>query len=267
MKKSRLQELQTRSNLIFTSASDYLNKLTFFCRFPAHVLRNPLPLEDETRQHTNEAKAAALVQAFFAYGLKSPKTYAPLNQGPLPLNESLPAHMPYGAHLERDESYVQTGLGFFGPIWTDEMGPNHFVKGKISISRMTDLYNNNIDVVICDDNDIPEIFYRMDNYLTSVKKQLDNPDILSYVEKLLKFREAFFDRIFLPLMGRRPDLKEIYLEDLVDPFSLDILTGSVEYADDPILKLKTPPISLPEPVIETKEEKEPMGLTDSLWGL
>ena len=263
-----LDELQTRSNTLYPTASDYLNNLLFWCHYPAYKLRNDLPLDDEEQKN----KDPMILKQELICGLLGMRANSPINVSEYPLlqpdviPENLPLYLPRNCILKRDESYCENRRGFWGPIWEDEAGPNKLVRGRISISKMVELYHTKADCIIEDDFDIPEILYRIDNYLVAVKNRLEEKLIYEYVEKLLSYREAFYERIFLKVLNKNPVIKKAYEEEYGEPYSLDTLAvGAKRNEVDPIRKLKKPPITLPildqeEIVIDEKSHLEESNL-------
>ena len=245
---STLLDYQTRHSRVYSTASDYITYLKFWCHIPAYKLKDDTPIETLPSNPSVDALATWMN----LMGMDATPLYTKnIGEEKKEIDLSLfPGNPEWSHFLDRKETTIRESQGLFGPIWEPLEGPNSFQRTAIPIARMVELTCNETPWYLEDDYDVAPILYRIDNYLEAVQPRIEEQDIREYVDKLLLFREKFYDDIFLKVLNKRPGLKKLYTQAYYtkyNPLSLPEIDQSLP---SPFVALRRPPITLPVQAVE-----------------
>ena len=165
------------------------------------------------------------------------------------------------AHTLPQSSYITRGL--IDPVWEPDY-PEQMVFSKLTIHKMVTYLESGTDFIICHDYDVPEILHRIDRYFESMERALEikEDSVVKYANRLLKLRTVIYEKLFLRVVNKNPDIRHAYdgnksalasILKLCPAFS--VRTHGV-FAD-PIEALRDPPVPIP-PVMDDKTQSTPI---------
>lgn len=165
------------------------------------------------------------------------------------------------AHTLPQSEYITSGL--IDPVWEPDY-PEQMVFSQLTIHKMVMHLESGTDFIICHDHDVPEILHRIDRYFESMERALEirEVSVVRYANRLLRLRTVVYEKLFLRVVNKNPDIRQAYAGDKLALASILQLcpafsTRTHGVFTDPIEALREPPVPIP-PVEADKTSSTPI---------